>query len=125
MKLLGKTCVFILLLVLTCGSVASAGTLKNVETDRDYAGEIGHTLGEWTKQQLVDTVKAIFKIRQDEQEEANRLTFGTTILQIGFIAVYGWLIAFIMPDKIASLIRTTALLGCIQFLADYIYQLLY
>jgi hypothetical protein len=41
-------------------------------------------------------------------------------LQVGYVTAYGWLISFIMPGKIAALIRTTAVMGGLQYIAEYI-----
>jgi len=95
----------------------------NADPPPDHAKEIQQTISEWAKQQLVDTIKGIFKTHQDEQEKSNKPTFGVTILQIGFLACYGWLTSFIMPVKIAELMRTTALMACIQIVAEYMVKL--
>ncbi|MPM86539.1 hypothetical protein SDC9_133628 [bioreactor metagenome] len=47
-------------------------------------------------------------------------TFGTVVVQVSYLMSYGWLIAFIMPDNIASLMRITTLMGCVQYITSYI-----
>lgn len=106
-----------LLLILTCGQAAA-------EPPPDYAKEIQQTVGDWAKQQLVDTVKGIFKTKDNKNDEADRVTFGVLLLQIGFVMGYGWLVSFLMPDKIASLMRTTAAIGCLQYAAEYAVHLM-
>lgn len=87
----------------------------------DHAKEIQQNITEWGKQQLTDTIKGIFKPKQDEQAEINRISFGITIIEIGYLMAYGWLVSFIMPNKIAGLMRTTAILSSIEITAEYIY----
>lgn len=44
--------------------------------------------------------------------------FGEVIIELGYIASYGWIMSFLMPIKIAALMRTTTLMGCLQIIAE-------
>lgn len=89
----------------------------------DQAKEIAQTVAEWGRQQTADYIKSIFKPKQDEQAELNRVSFGAMIIQVGYLMAYGWLVAFMMPDKIAGLMRSTAIMGSIQVVVEYVYML--
>lgn len=42
------------------------------------------------------------------------------IIQVALLMVYGWLMAYIMPEKIARLMRTTTVMGSIQYIVEYL-----
>ena len=48
--------------------------------------------------------------------------FGEVIIELGYIVSYGWIMSFLMPIKIAALMRTTTLMGCLQIIAEAIYK---
>lgn len=54
-------------------------------------------------------------------EVLHNQTLGVLVVQVSYLIAYGWLMAFIMPDKIAGLMRTTAIMGSIQYVAEYAY----
>ncbi len=49
---------------------------------------------------------------------------GEVAVQVSYLLAYGWLMAFIMPDKIAGLMRTTTVMGSLQYVAEYIYRIM-
>ena len=104
----------LIVLALMSGPVAYA--------EQDYAKDIQQTMADWSKQQLADTVKGIFKIRQDEQSKIDRSNFGEMIIQVGYLMTYGWLVSFMMPEKIAGLLMTTAIMGSVQVFVECIYE---
>lgn len=89
---------------------------------RDYTGEIKESISDWLKEQTTDAIKSIFKTRENKKEEEMRLSFGALIFQCSSLLLYAILISYMMPHKISSLLQITAYLGCLQFIAIWIYQ---
>lgn len=94
--------------------VASANTLQ------DYNGESRDNIVERTNKQVSDCIKSSSQTKPDLKAEAQKVTLGETFLLVCMTFIYGWMVAFIMPGKVAELMRGATTMGCVQYIAEYI-----
>jgi hypothetical protein len=85
-----------------------------------HAQEIKQTITEWGKEQIADGIKSIFTPREDEWSERDRLSFGQLLTKLQLVIFFGWLMGLMVYGRIASLIRMSTIMGCIQCVAKFI-----